>query len=645
MSDSTQRRGTDYDTLRGMGAGAGGRVPRTAEDPLEELARLVSQNEPVRPSSQATAGEPRASYTAAPRAPQAAERFEAPPAYTRPAAPPAFDARDQRAYGSSAQQGYGPSDDFFADLQPLAPAPQRGSQLDSPRVGQTNGHGDYGYPSDDFDNGFDSGFQTRSPFQDDYDDLSHQPVYADDGETDHDMPVRRRGGRFVSLAAIAAALVAVIGGGVWAYGALTGGSSGGTPPVIKAENTTPVKVVAEAKPIVRAKESYDRVDPNANANVVTSVEEPAEKPTAPRQILPGAPMPGGAQERVAEAAPASPSSPSSMADAEQNANGGRRVKTMVIRPDAPMGSPSPEQPSSNVQALAAAEPAPQMPIQGTGEAAGMSMQTTRDYGILSSDQPPAPQEMASVGNVPMPMPRPVAAQSPSSQAMAPATVGNPTVVNDPFARDAAPQTRAATQVPAPPAPPQATGGPPSSPQPQVQVTNKRPLKPVNAPAGNRQSALPPAAPAAAAPPAAQPRSAEPVQLAAPQPPAAPRPVAASPVTTQSVRPTQVAMASPVPTATAVAPQIATVAGSQGGAFGVQLTAQRTEQEAIAAFNAIKQRNPAVLGSYSPAIARADLGPDRGIFYRAMVPASNQSDAANLCIQFKAAGVDCIVQRR
>src|ERR1700742_3827307 len=131
MSDSTQRRGTDYDTLRGMGAGAGTRVPRQAEDPLEELARLVSQNEPVKPSSHAAAGEPRSTYTTAPRAPQAAERFDA--GFERPSAPPAFDSREQRAYGASAQQGYGPADDFFADLQPVPP---RGGQQ----------QGDYGYP-------------------------------------------------------------------------------------------------------------------------------------------------------------------------------------------------------------------------------------------------------------------------------------------------------------------------------------------------------------------------------------------------------------------------------------------------------------------------------------------------------------------
>lgn len=619
MSDSTQRRGTDYDTLRGMGAGAGSRVPRTAEDPLEELARLVSQNEPARPASQAASGEPRSNYTAAPRAPQATERFDS-PAYNRPPAAPAFEQRDQRAYGASAQQGYGPSDDFFADLAPVPPVPPRGGQTD------------YGYSADEFDTGFDSGFQPRSPFHDDFDDPQHPPVYADDGEMENDMPVRSRS-RLVMLGTTVGVLALMAGAGVWAYGALTGGSTDGTPPVIKAENTTPMKVVAEAKPVVRAKESYDRVDPNANANVVTSVEEPGEKPT-PRVILPGAPAPG-TQERVTETASASPSA----SEGEQTGNGSRRVRTMVIRPDGTMGAPPEAASSSSVTALAAPQP-PSTPIQGTGEAAGMSMEQAGNFGILNETAPQNPsQATAYADEVPMPMPRPLSAQAQPSQ-MAPATV-------DPFARQEAappqqiaPQARAATPVPAPSA-----GGPPSSPQPQVQMYNKRPLKPANG-TGNRSSAAPAQQQIAAGVPAAQPRAAEPVALTPqPAPQAAPRPVAASPVTTQSVRPTQVAMASPVQAAAVSAPQIATVTSSGGGAFGVQLTAQRTEAEAVAAFNAIKQRNPAVLGSYNPMVARADLGPDRGIFYRAMVPASNQSDASNLCIQFKAAGVDCIVQRR
>jgi hypothetical protein len=232
----------------------------------------------------------------------------------------------------------------------------------------------------------------------------------------------------------------------------------------------------------------------------------------------------------------------------------------------------------------------------------MSMQPGQDFGIMASESspPPASAAPAFAEEVPMPQPRPLTAlaapQAPAVSQQAPAATGS------------TPQARAATAAPSP-------GGPPSSPQPQVTVTNRRPLKPQNAP-----------------PPVVRPQQNSSAPATLPPAPTQPQ---------QPQRPVQIAAASPVPTQ----PQVATIASTSSGAFGVQLTAQRSEEEAVAAFNTLKQRYPQVLGSYSPVVARADLGPDRGVFYRAMVPAQNQSDASNLCIQFKAQGVDCIVQRR
>jgi cell division septation protein DedD len=98
-----------------------------------------------------------------------------------------------------------------------------------------------------------------------------------------------------------------------------------------------------------------------------------------------------------------------------------------------------------------------------------------------------------------------------------------------------------------------------------------------------------------------------------------RPVTTVPVTQTPAQPRQIAMAQPAaPMAPAPArpapagPQVATVTGASG-AFGVQLTAQRSEAEAMAAFNALKQRYPQVLGAYSATVARADLGSERGVF--------------------------------
>jgi hypothetical protein len=560
-----------------MSAGSG-RSPREAEDPLAELARLVSQGDTTRPSYGAT-GEPRSSYSApaanSPSTPQPLRTGYSP--YTPPAVDHTQDrldpigngrgnqqAYDSRAYGAPAEPDYDPND-FFAE-----PAP---------RAAAAGGYGNY--RDDDFDTDFQP---PRSPFQDDFDDTDDGVYPAADEDIAEDMPLRSRG-KLVIAAVVGLVLVGSIG--AWALGGLGGGETAdGAPPVIKAENDTPIKVVPEAKPVARAKESYDRIDPNATATVVPSAEEPGEKP-APRVILPGASS-SPTEARMAETAPPqlAPSEP-----AAADSGMGRRVRTIAIRPDGSMAPPSAE---PSMQAMAEPNPAPPAPIQGSGPAEGMSMQPGSEFGILSSESSP-PQSASQQQEVPLPQPRPQLAQQDNYAVSAPQA-------------PVAPQARASTEVPAPRS---NAGGPPSTPQPQVILTNKRPLRPSGAPGPAAQNRP---APAAAVPA---------------------RPVATVPVTGQ---PRQIAMAAPS------APQVATVAGSSG-AFGVQLTAQRSEAEALAAFNALKQRYPQVLGAYSATVARADLGAERGVFYRAMVPAQSQSDASNLCIQFKASGVDCIVQRR
>ncbi len=593
MSDSTQRRGTDYESLRGMGA-ASSRAPREAEDPLAELARLVSQSDTPRSSeaprpSYGTAGEPRSTYTA-PAAPQ--------PLRTgyKPYAPPAVDrtqdrldpigrdmeqqAHDPRAYGAAAEPDYDPND-FFAEPAPLPPV--------------AGGYGNYR------DDDFGTDFQPRAPFHDEFDDTDNGIYPGADEDVGEDMPVRSRG-KLVMAAVAGLVLVGSIG--AWAFGGFGGETADGAPPVIKAENGTPIKVVPEAKPVARAKESYDRIDPNATATVVPSAEEPGEKPT-PRVILPGASSSTTTEARVAEASPQlAPSEPGT------DTNMGRRVRTIAIRPDGSMAAPASE-PQPSAQALVDPNPAPPAPIQGVGSAEGMSMQPGREFGIMSSEPPP--QDSSAQHDVPVPQRRPSLPQQdnyPVSAPQAPAA-----------SAPVAPQARAATEVPAPRS---TAGGPPSTPQPQVTITNKRPLKPTGAPAPGAQN-RPAAAPLAPA-----------------------RPVATVPVAPAPSQTRQVAMAGSTPPAAArpapAGPQVAAVTGSSG-AFGVQLTAQRSEAEAMAAFNALKQRYPQVLGAYSAMVARADLGAERGVFYRAMVPAQSQTDASNLCIQFKASGVDCIVQRR
>ncbi|WP_249689976.1 SPOR domain-containing protein [Stappia sp. WLB 29] len=80
-----------------------------------------------------------------------------------------------------------------------------------------------------------------------------------------------------------------------------------------------------------------------------------------------------------------------------------------------------------------------------------------------------------------------------------------------------------------------------------------------------------------------------------------------------------------------------------GTYIVQVSSQRTQEQAQAAFGDLQRRYGAVLGGVSPVIERADLG-DRGTFYRVRIPTSSRDDAISLCERLKSAGGDCFVRR-
>ena len=100
---------------------------------------------------------------------------------------------------------------------------------------------------------------------------------------------------------------------------------------------------------------------------------------------------------------------------------------------------------------------------------------------------------------------------------------------------------------------------------------------------------------------------------------------------------------PMTLANAGAPAAAPAARASGG-YAVQVTSQRSESEAHAAFRALQAKYPTQLGGREPIIHRADLGA-KGTFYRALVgPFASAEEAASLCSGLKAAGGNCIVQR-
>ena len=84
-------------------------------------------------------------------------------------------------------------------------------------------------------------------------------------------------------------------------------------------------------------------------------------------------------------------------------------------------------------------------------------------------------------------------------------------------------------------------------------------------------------------------------------------------------------------------------GSSGG-YLVQVSSQRNEADAQASYRALQSKFPAVLGSRSPVIKRADLG-DKGVYYRTMVgPFGSSDEASQFCGSLKTAGGQCVVQR-
>jgi cell division septation protein DedD len=93
--------------------------------------------------------------------------------------------------------------------------------------------------------------------------------------------------------------------------------------------------------------------------------------------------------------------------------------------------------------------------------------------------------------------------------------------------------------------------------------------------------------------------------------------------------------------TASAP--AAAPATEGGSF-VQVSSQRSEADAQAAFRALRAKYPDVFGDHQPVIRRADLG-DKGVFFRAQVgPFASIGQATEFCSSLKAAGGECVVQR-
>lgn len=83
---------------------------------------------------------------------------------------------------------------------------------------------------------------------------------------------------------------------------------------------------------------------------------------------------------------------------------------------------------------------------------------------------------------------------------------------------------------------------------------------------------------------------------------------------------------------------------RAGGYAVQVSSQRSEADAQAAFRALQAKYPNQLGNRHAMFRRADLGA-KGVYYRALVgPFASAEQAASLCSSLKAAGGSCLIQR-
>ena len=81
---------------------------------------------------------------------------------------------------------------------------------------------------------------------------------------------------------------------------------------------------------------------------------------------------------------------------------------------------------------------------------------------------------------------------------------------------------------------------------------------------------------------------------------------------------------------------------RGTGIYVQLSSQRSEAEAQAAFGSLQNQYPNILGNKQAVIRRADLG-SKGTYYRAQIGPVSAEKADRVCSKLKAAGGECFLQ--
>jgi hypothetical protein len=196
----------------------------------------------------------------------------------------------------------------------------------------------------------------------------------------------------------------------------------------------------------------------------------------------------------------------------------------------------------------------------------------------------------------------------------------------------------------------ASGAAPApAPAPQVAMATPTTIEPVRVATtsitvddagGGTPGAAPPAAPAPEAAAAAAPVGTE---ATAAEPPAAPAAEEAVPPVSEPAAEPAVAADPPAEVAS-VAPAETQAAAPVSGGYVVQVSSQRSMAEAQSSLAAAKQRFSSIIGNLPSDVQEADLG-EKGIYYRARVGGwETRAEAVEVCEALQAAGGSCFVTR-
>ncbi len=99
------------------------------------------------------------------------------------------------------------------------------------------------------------------------------------------------------------------------------------------------------------------------------------------------------------------------------------------------------------------------------------------------------------------------------------------------------------------------------------------------------------------------------------------------------------------TETSPAPRPVPVMKISSVAYQIQIVAVRTEERATSEWARLKKKHGDLLGGYSLNVVRADLGADKGIFYRLRVgPIASEDVAKSLCQNLSKRKVSCLIVR-